>query len=864
MVLLEYKDVGVLPHYFLPFIGRRREQRLLRRLLQNPFVRLLTLTGPGGVGKTRLAVEMARLMAADFAGGQFFVDLTPIRDPSLLLPTIAQVVGLAGVEGEMLSKHFGAYLAERGEAILILDNFEQVIGAAPAVEQLLLDAPALKVIVTSREVLRLVAEHEVRVPPLTVPDLSRLPPTADLVSTLSEQEAVVLFLQQAQTVRPGYRPSSEEMVAISTICAHLDGLPLALELAAVRLRLFSPQALLARITAHAGRSLALLSGSQAGRHRSLWQTIAWSYDLLPQEERRLFTRLSIFEGSFTLEAAEEVMGTAGDVWSQTSGGIASLVEKSLLRSETEQAEARFSMLTTIREFAREQLADGEVSLLRRAHAGYYLALAESAVPELTAGGQSELLAALQRAYPNLRSALQWAVDTGEQELALRFGRALSRFWLITAYRGEGQRLLEEVLRNTVTVQDRELRLLRGDALCAAAVLNHRVGEPEKALPQAQEAVETFRSAGDSSGLATALGVWGRVLIGSGDVARAWEVLEEAEKRQRAGGNQRDAARTLHGLGRLALMTGEYERARAAAGEALAIYRAEADAWGEGTELLLLATIAFWEGEYDAAASLLDDTQRALEPLSAPMGRGLVLTAKGLLAATQGKTREAERLIKETQTVSPPGLDLRRHAAVKISLGELALRRGELQTAQSDLKEALESAQRTRDVFSLSMSLDLLAETAVAAGEFHSAAQYLGAEAAARMRVSMPLRPTRRATRAILLAAIQDRLDHPAFERAWRMGPQLHLGAGSRAWQAAPVPQKAEPPLGLTPRQVDVLRLVAQGLTDKEVAAQLVVSPRTVQGHLRNIYDRLGVNSRTAASRIAIEKGLISEPGNQIR
>jgi predicted ATPase len=408
-----------LPPSLTSFVGREREVRALRDLLRRDASRLVTLTGAGGTGKTRLALRVAADLHPAFADGARFVALAAVTDPDELLPAVAQAVGVREAPGFPLPGRVVAALRDR-ETLLLLDNCEHLLAGAPVVAELLAACPGLTILATSRAALRLSGEREFPVPPLALPD-PRRPPTAE---DLARCEATRLFVERAQAVRPGFRVTAADAAAVAAICARLDGLPLALELAAARIKLLPPRALLARLQGGpAGAALRLLTDGvrdAPARQRTLRATIAWSHDLLAPPEQRLFRRLAVFAGGSTLEAAEAVCagpgadgpdgaaGPAGDLVE----GLASLAEKSLLSAGPEVAgEARFQMLETVREFGLEQLAGaGEEAAVRAAHARYCLALVESSGPVLF--GTERVRRRLAAEQDNIRLALRWSVEHG--------------------------------------------------------------------------------------------------------------------------------------------------------------------------------------------------------------------------------------------------------------------------------------------------------------------------------------------------------------------------------------------------------------------------------------------------------------------
>src|SRR5215204_4636370 len=409
-----------LPLQPTPLVGREKEVAQVCDLLRGEATRLLTLTGPGGTGKTRLALQAAADLLEDFTDGTFFVQLATLSEAELFLSAVAETLGVRETAEQPLDESLKDYFHER-QLLLILDNFEQVLGAAPTVTELLAGAPGLKVLATSRAPLGLYGEHEFPVPPLTLPDLKRPPP----LERLTQYEAVGLFVERARALKPDFSITNESAPAVAEICVRLDGLPLAIELAAARIKMLPPKAMLQRLTSR----LKLLTGGArdlAERQRTLRATIEWSHALLDEGEQVLFGRLAVFSGGRTLEAIEAICDAEGDLPVDAFEGVSSLLDKSLLRQEEgSNGEPRFVMLETIHEYARERLkASGESEETRRLHAEYFLALAEEAEPELSGADQLACLERLEAEHDNMRAALAWSLEK-EPETALRLAGALA-------------------------------------------------------------------------------------------------------------------------------------------------------------------------------------------------------------------------------------------------------------------------------------------------------------------------------------------------------------------------------------------------------------------------------------------------------
>src|SRR5829696_8319575 len=436
-----------LPAQPTPLIGRGRELGEVCDLLRAEGLRVLTLTGPGGIGKTRLGLQVGAELLDEFEEGVFFVALAPITDPALVPSAIAEALGVVEAADQPLEEALKDYLRSK-ELLVLLDNFEQVLGGAPLVGQLLSACPKLKVLATSRSVLRVYGEQEYPVPPLELPSPGRLPP----IDRLSQYEAVRLFIERAKAAKPDFSVTDENAPAVAAICARLDGLPLAIELAAARIKLLTPAAMLERL----GSRLKLLGGGARDlpeRQRTLRGTIEWSHALLDEGEQVLFARLAVFSGGRTLEAIEAVCDAKGDLPMDALEGVSSLLDKSLLRQEEgPEGEPRFVMLETIHEYTRERLgASGEAEEVRRLHAEYFLALAEEAEAELSGADQLAYLERLEAEHDNFRAALTWSLERASVT-ALRMAAALARFWEKRSYFSEGSSWLEAAVRLSESVE----------------------------------------------------------------------------------------------------------------------------------------------------------------------------------------------------------------------------------------------------------------------------------------------------------------------------------------------------------------------------------------------------------------------------
>lgn len=616
-----------LPAALTPLLGRAAELGQVGDLLQETSLRLLTLRGPGGVGKTRLALAAAAALVDQFADGVHLVSLASITNPGLVWPAVAQSLGLKPQAEALdsLKEHL-----RHQQLLLVLDNFEQVIPAAPALSELLASAPGLKLLVTSRRLLNLYGEHSFLVPPLAVPDLARLPALA----VLRDNPAVALFCERARAVRPSFALSEANASAVATICVRLDGLPLALELAAARIRVLEPGALLTRLS----RSLELLtSGPQdaSARQRTLRGAIAWSYNLLSPPEQRLFTALGVFTGGATPEAIAAVCHPDPPTEShpdaptdsqldpptdsQLLEHLSALLDASLLQ----QAQGRFSMLETIRAFALEEEATkGTLPQTKARHADYFLALTRQA--QLTGPEQEAWLARLNLERDNLRAALQWALDQGQTEAALASAAALWRYWHMQSHLSEGRAWLEGALALPGAAES----LARAEALSGAGVLAWMQSDYHLARQRLLESLAIRQRLG-GAGTAGTLNNLGVVSYLQEAYTEARDEFEQSLALYRQEGDTLGAARPLGNLSLVVYLQGDLERARSISEEVLAIFRREGEVWSIVTALNNLARVVKRQGERAYAAALLEEGLR----LGRRIGAGRVLA--DLLEKTAG-------------------------------------------------------------------------------------------------------------------------------------------------------------------------------------------------------------------------------------
>ena len=761
-----------LPLELSSFVGREKELAEVKRLLENN--RLLTLTGSGGCGKTRLALAAAGELVEAYEDGVWVVELASLADPALVPQAVASTMGVREQPGRSLTEALSYYLRTR-KVLLVLDNCEHLIDAcAELAEALLHSCPELRILATSREALGITGEVAWPVPSLSLPDIRRLPD----IESLTRYESARLFVERAAAVKPTFALTELNAPSVAQICYRLDGIPLAIELAAARVKVLPVEEIANRLD-DCFRLLSAGSRTAMPRHRTLHATMDWSHELLPEEEQILFRRLSVFAGGFTLDAAEVVCAGEDLERDAVLDLLSHLVDKSLVMAREESGEARYRLLETIRQYGREKLSEsGEAELFRERHAGYYLALAEEAEPELKGAWQVAWLERFEQEHDNFRAAISWSLERSNLQDAARLGWALWLFWWIRGHFAEGRRSMDQAL------------LAEGNA----------------AMP--------------ASARAQALYVAGTMACGQGDHRSAEPLLDESAALFRELGDRRGVAYALGSAAVLAITQERYERGIVYSEEATDLFLKVRDKWGAAPMLGCSAVGWLNRGEHGRANSLAERGLALCRETGDKHGTSIALSTLAGVAQAERDYERARDLFEEGLTVSA-------------ELGN-----------QADVVHCLAG----------------LASIAAAEGTIVRAACLWGAAEALFEKIEAVYAyvPDRSLHRSQVTA--RSLIEEAAWEAAWAEGRTMSPEqAIAYALDHSATPETASPetyPAGLSAREADVLRLIATGLTNAEVAEKLFLSSRTVEWHLSSIYRKLGLHSRSEATRFAAEQGLL--------
>lgn len=844
------RDSGNLPVSLTPFIGRQVEIEAVGQLIGNPAVRLITLYGTAGTGKTRLGLAVAEQLKTRFADGVFFVNLAPLNRPEAGLAAIAQALGIQDHSQLSSLRKIQNHLQKR-QVLLILDNFEHMADLGAAVSELLQAAPRLKVLVTSRMVLHLYGESVYNVPTLKLSEDTSL-------DSLSHNEAVRLFVQHASMVNPEFKLNEANAGVVAALCAQLEGLPLAIELAAARCNVFTPQNLLDRLAQTSGTRFEILNGGFANlpaRHQSLGEALDWSYQLLCEDEQRLFRKLGVFVASFSLSAAVALDG--GNT--ATLETLISLLNNSLLK-QVEAApgeELRFAMLETIREYALSKLAEaGELEEARSAHSRYFIEMTETGADQLKTPDQLNWLKRLAADHPNILSALDYLIETGETEEAFRLGGSIWLVWWRWGLLNQGRQWLLRLLaldrthiekvwqakvldgmayltlhqsdfRTAETYFEQSLAIWRetgankflGRAMSGLAGTHRTLGNYHKALNLNYECLALFRELGETVSEADSLANIGWQLMERGNYEPVLPMLQEALA-------SHSAINYLPGIGRTRVYLGDYywrkndpAQAIEYLEEGITLLREVNNRIQLPSGLFRLGLVYLCQGDLARAGKVLEETVEIAEEMNKTLDLTYAYSNLGLLRMVQNNLAEAETLFRKSLSLRDEIGQLEGVLWAMEGLAVVALKQGRSGEAQ----ELMEEARLLRQAIDAPVLPHTIKFILPKLLNFQTGDNLTSRHARAKPPV---------AVRSMPIPAV----------------PALDPGLSSYI--------DSDAVIGLSSREKEVLKLLAEGHSNNQIARILIISPGTVNNHLSSIYSKLGVNSRTAAVRYAHDYSLI--------
>lgn len=864
-----YHVPGIIPLQPTTFIGREQEIGRLCTLLQRSEVRLLTLTGPAGVGKTRLGLQVAAQLSSQFPDGVFFVPLASVTQPEQVITTILQTLSIDGAGTLPPLASLEATLKEK-QLLLLLDNFEQVVEAAPALTTLLSVCSGLKLLVTSRIILRLQAEWEFVVTPLSIPlSADALDPTH-----LMEYKAIALFVERAQAVKIDFQLTPAVAPAIVAICTRLDGLPLAIELAAARIKYFSPSQLLTQLS----NVFALLAhGPQdlPARQRTLRGAIAWSYQLLSQSEQQLFRRLAVFVESFDEEAVTAVCTAVSPCAFSILDGMLSLVDKSLLWPlQHDELAPRFRMLQLLREFSLECLEQAkETEAAREAHANYYLALAEQSFSHHSPI-RKQWHDRLEREHTNLQAALTFLLERAQQERqggkceqhaeqALRLCLFLSEFWSGRGYFREARNYFEQALAYRTSVA----REVQAGALYQLSLIEITQDDYRAAEMHLAESLALYEALDNKKGKAACLTGFARLaLIRCEYEAVRSHVVEITSLCQEIGEHSYQALVLLFSA-RASILQGLYQEARLLLQESLQVYQAANDFCALLPQAHLARLLFLADQDHAQAMRLAEQALQGWQEIGEPEQSATLLVLLGLLHLHRGEVVRAEALLNQSLEIVEGTRDRAVQAQVLIGLAHVRLQEHDPENASQLCRQSVTLLQETGSRQILPGALEVWGFALALSQKYVQAVQLWGAASMQRETFAIKRPPVERPMYERWIAEVRAQFDEKSWTKIFAQGKDMTLtdilALDLSAVYDNKIPHRQEPPdtasplpSGLTEREAEVLRLLAQGLTNAQIADALVISPRTVTTHLTSIYGKIAVSSRSAATRYAIESRLI--------